>query len=85
MDNKKTIQRVREITDTYRRNPNKTIKELKRLVKEGQETGDIVLIGAAYRAIAYVCIQTGDRGGSILRKHRIYDDTIGFYIALEAY
>lgn len=88
MDNKKTIQRVREITDTYRRNPNKTIKELKRLVKEGQETGDIVLIGAAYRAIAYVCIQTGDRGGSLssaIKAVAMLKDTEEYKLLANAY
>ena len=88
MNSKKTIKRVEDATDAYRQNPKKAVKALKKLVKEGQETGDTVLIGAAYRAIAYICIQTGDRDGSLpnaLKAVALLKDTDEYSLLANAY
>ena len=88
MNNKKTIKRVEDVTATYRQNPKKAIKTLKKLAKEGQETGNVVLIGAAYRAIAYICIQTGDRDSVLpnaLKAVALLKDTDEYKLMANAY
>ena len=45
-------KRVNEIADKYKNNPRKGITELKKILKEGQEKNDTVLIGLAYNALA---------------------------------
>ncbi len=55
MAKKKAPEMVAEVVVTYSRDPKRQEKELKKLVKLGRETGDAVLIGAAYRSLAVVC------------------------------
>ncbi|MBQ9459562.1 MAG: GGDEF domain-containing protein [Oscillospiraceae bacterium] len=86
--NKKTIERVEDAIATYKQNPKKAIKALKKLVKEGQETGDVVLIGAAYRGIAYICIQTGDHDAVLsnaLKAVALLKDTDEYRLLANAY
>ncbi|MBE6910574.1 MAG: GGDEF domain-containing protein [Ruminococcaceae bacterium] len=88
MGSKKPINRVNDILDAFRGSPKKTIRELKRLVREGQETGDVVLIGAAYRAIAYTCIHNDDRDGALsnaIKAVALLKDTGEYKLLANAY
>ena len=48
MKNSKTVAAVVRIAETYSENTKKQITELKRCVREGRKTGDILMVGAAY-------------------------------------
>lgn len=52
---------VQKIADTYRNDPDKQIRELRRLVREGQRAGDLSLVGAAYCTLAEAYYAADDR------------------------
>ena len=62
MSNKNTIERIAKLSASYLGDPHRYEKEMKRLVKEGKETGDFFLLGCAYRelAIAYALLGRRD-------------------------
>ena len=60
MPKQKSSIRVEEIAEKYKDDSPKLIKELKKLIKEGQKTDDILLVGAAYFQIALTYYDLGD-------------------------
>ena len=54
MNSKKTNQRIKWISETYGGDQHKQIRALKRLIQEGQQTGDAFLVGMAYYQLAVI-------------------------------
>lgn len=61
MDNKKTIKRVQDTYAAHAGDPHRSERELKKLVREGKKSGDLFLLGCAYRTLAVVYAQLGSR------------------------
>ena len=63
MRNKETLKRVKDIVALYDSDKPKLIRELKRLAREGQKTGDASLVGIACHQLAVACSDIGDMEG----------------------
>ena len=61
MSNKNTLGRIAGLTKAYFGDPHRYEKEMKKLVKEGKDTGDIFLLGCAYRELAVAYALLGKR------------------------
>ncbi len=63
MNHKKTLERIRQAFAAYYSDPHRFEKEMKKLVREGKRTGDLFLVGCAYRELAVACAQLNRRDG----------------------
>ena len=63
MRKNQSVALVAKASETYRDDPKKLIRELKKLVREGKRSGDYVLMGAAYCRLAAVCQDADDPSG----------------------
>lgn len=61
----KSVMLVHRVYEQFKDNDKKQIKELKRLIKEGQKTNDVVLLGAAYYDLAILYNATADLDSSL--------------------
>lgn len=55
MKKNRSIELVEKTTEKYKDDPKRLARELKRLVSEGQNTGDIILVGVACCRLAKTC------------------------------
>ena len=91
MSNKKSISIVQNVVLQNKNNMQKLTNELKRLVNEGQKSGDVLMVGIAYSHLADVYHELGDLNGvltSALKAEEFLKDTdqyerlVRVYIAL---
>ena len=61
MSNKKTLERLNKTVALHIGDPHRYEKEMKKLIKEGKETGDFFLLGCAYRELAVAYALLGKR------------------------
>ena len=64
MKRKKTVEYIDRVVEENRSDEHRLEKELKRLVREGQETGNVLLIGGAYYSLAVCYDKRGDKDKS---------------------
>ncbi len=63
MRTNKAVAPVLEAIEKYGKEPKKLARELKRLIREGQKSGDLLLVGAAYCRLAEACYDLDDQDG----------------------
>jgi len=61
MGKKAALARINAAAEAYGKDPHRLERELKKLIKAGQESGDALLIGEAYRRIAILNNDLGKR------------------------
>ena len=61
MKKNKSLEKVGKIAEQYGTDKQKQIKELKRLVREGQKSGDLLLVGTAHYYIANAYRSLGEQ------------------------
>ena len=61
----KSVELVHRVSERFENDDKKQIKELKRLIKQGQKTNDVVLLGAAYYDLAILYNAAGDLDSSL--------------------
>ena len=63
MGKSKYVAIVKKASETWGDDPERLIRELRRMVRAGKRSGDYLLVGAAYCALAETCNDTGDLSG----------------------
>ncbi len=59
----KSVKLLEEVYETYKGNPSRQIRELKKFITEGKKTGNTDLLGAAYFYTGYIYYELDDRDG----------------------
>ncbi len=57
----RSVKLLEEVYESYKGNPTRQIRELKKFIAEGKKTGDSELLGAAYFYIGYIYYELDDR------------------------
>ena len=77
-----------KVVNAFEKDPKKRIRELNRLVKEGQRSGDLLLVGAAYCYLSEVCSTVSDPDGVLsnsLKAVALLKDTDEYELLAKAY
>ncbi|MBO7377755.1 MAG: diguanylate cyclase, partial [Clostridia bacterium] len=88
MGKNRSVTAVIQTYDKYADDPQKQIKELKRLVSEGRKSGDILMVGAAYCHLAIAYNDEDDQHGMLLNALKavaILKDTCEYELLVKAY
>lgn len=83
-----SVSLVQHIVETYGNDKKKMTAELKRLVKEGRKSGDLLMIGAAYCILAETCFDLDDESGAFsnaLKAVAFLKDTEAYELLARAY
>ena len=88
MKKSRSVAAVTKIAGTYAGNAKKQIKELKRCLKEGQASGDLLMVGAAYCCLAEAYSDLDDLHGVLvnaLKAVTVLKDTDEYEMTVKAY
>ena len=88
MKNKRALETVNRIVETYADDKQKQIRALRRLVRDGQKAGDVLLVGAAYYYIGIAYIDLGDQASGVtntLKAAALLQDTDAYELYLKAH
>lgn len=83
-----SVSPVQKTVEIYGSNKKKLTAELKRLVKDGRKSGDLLLIGAAYCVLAETCLDLDDESGAFsnaLKAVAFLKDTEAYELLAKAY
>ena len=83
-----SVSLVQKTVEIYGSNKKKLTAELKRLVKDGRKSGDLLLIGAAYCVLAETCLDLDDESGAFsnaLKAVAFLKDTEAYELLAKAY
>ena len=83
-----SVSLVLKTAEIYGGNKKKLTAELKRLVKDGRKSGDLLLIGAAYCILAETCMALDDESGAFsnaLKAVAFLKDTDAYELLARAY
>ena len=83
-----SVSLVQKTVEKYGSNKKKLTAELKRLVKDGRKSGDLLLIGAAYCILAETCMALDDESGAFsnaLKAVAFLKDTDAYELLARAY
>lgn len=88
MDTGKSLSIVREVYEKYKDDGQRLVRELKKLIKEGHNSGDMVIAGASYGFLADVCRDNGDTGGVLansIKAAELLKNTTAYGLLIKAY
>ena len=88
MKKNKSVLAVTKIDETYADNITKKIRELSRCVREGQKSGDLLMVGAAYCCLAEAYNEKEDLHGMLinaLKAVTVLKDTDEYELIARAY
>ncbi len=88
MNNKKTLNIVREVYEKYKDNGRLLEKELKKLIKEGHESGNLLLAGASYGFLADAARNRDDTEGVLansIKAAELLKNTTAYGLLIKAY
>ena len=88
MAKKRSSEIVTDVYNTYKNNYKKLLNELKKLIRQGKETADKELIGAAYFYIALACKNAEDKDGTFansLKAVTFLEKTTAYSLLANAY
>ena len=83
-----SVSLVQKTVERYGSNKKKLTAELKRLVKDGRKSGDLLLIGAAYCILSETCLDLDDESGAFsnaLKAVAFLKDTDAYELLARAY
>ena len=83
-----SVSLVQHTVEAYGSDKKKLTVELKRLVKDGRKSGDLLMIGAAYCFLADTCLDLDDKSGAFsnaLKSVALLKDTEAYELLVSAY
>lgn len=88
MRTKEIMERVYHLMDRYEEDKPKLIKELKKLIREGQRDGNMVLMGSSYCGLSGTCYDLNDMDGMLtnaLKAVELLKDTDAYEMLVKSY